>query len=61
MRHEFLNLPDNISAEEVARIVSETTSEDSWITKLVKNVVFQKNDLKEKARIESKNKRAIGA
>jgi hypothetical protein len=58
--HEFINLPENITAEEVARLINETSSNESWIKNLVKNTVFQKLDLTEKARIESKNRRARG-
>lgn len=58
--HEFLNLPENISEAELVRLINESTSDESWIKKLVKNVVFQKLDLREKAKIEGKNKRAKG-
>lgn len=58
--HDFVNLPENISADEVARLIHESTDDESWIRKLVQNVKFQKADLKEKLRIEGKNNRARG-
>lgn len=58
--HEFLNLPPNIDEEEVARIVNETSTDDSWIKKLVQNRRFQKWDLKEKARLNGRDARARG-
>ena len=60
IKHEFVNLPENISAEEVARLINEVPDDEGWIKKLVKNVVFQKWDLKEKGRLESKQNRARG-
>lgn len=58
--HEFLNLPPNIDEEEVARIVNETSDDESWIKKLVQNSRFQKWDLKEKARLNGRDARARG-
>ena len=58
--HEFINLPDTVSAKEVAKLINDSTNEDSWIKNLVQNNVFQKWDLKEKARIEGKTRRARG-
>lgn len=58
--HKFINLPDTVSAEEVARLINDTPDDDTWIKKLVRNVRFQKWDLKEKAKIERRNNRAIG-
>ncbi len=59
--HDFLNLPEGITAEEVAKLIDETTVSDSFIKKLVSSKLFQKLDLKQKATIERKNNRAIGA
>ena len=58
--HEFVNLPDNITAEEIARLINDIPDDEGWIKKLVKNVVFQKWDLKEKGRLEAKQNRARG-
>lgn len=58
--HEFVNLPENISAEEVARLINDVPDDENWIKNLVRNVRFQKWDLKEKARLEAKNNRARG-
>ena len=58
--HEFLNLPENITASELASLINDLPENENWIKKLVKNVIFQKWDLKEKARLESKQKRARG-
>lgn len=58
--HDFLNLPEGITAEEIAKIVAETTNSENWIKKLVQNIRFQKYDLKEKTRLKAKKSRAIG-
>ena len=58
--HEFVNLPDNITAEELSRLINDIPNDEGWIKKLVKNVVFQKWDLKEKGRLEAKQNRARG-
>ena len=58
--HEFINLPEGVTAEELARLINDVPESENWIKKLVKNTVFQKWDLKEKARIEAKNNRARG-
>ncbi|WP_405296347.1 hypothetical protein [Methanobrevibacter sp.] len=60
IKHEFVNLPENISAEEVARLINDVPDDEGWIKKLVKNVVFQKWDAKEKGRLEAKQNRARG-
>ena len=58
--HDFLNLPENITASELARLINDLPEDENWIKKLVKNVIFQKWDLKEKARLERKANRAKG-
>lgn len=58
--HDFINLPDGVSADEVANIVSKTTADENWIKKLVQNIRFQKYDLKEKAKLNAKQARARG-
>lgn len=58
--HEFKNLPEGVDESEVARIVKETTHDDSWIKTLVNNATFQKADSKAKTRIDRKVQRAKG-
>lgn len=62
--HRFIDLPDSISAEEVARLINEAPEDDNWLIKLIRLLVkdrnFQDLDLKEKLKIERKNKRARG-
>ena len=58
--HDFLNLPEGITADEIARLIQDAPNDEGWIKKLVKNVIFQKWDLKEKARLEGKANRARG-
>ena len=60
VHHEFENLPEHMDEAEVARIINETTNSHDWIKKLVKNNLFQKWDLKEKFRIETKKNRVRG-
>lgn len=47
LKHEFINLPDNIS-EEVVRLLKESTSDTSWLKSLVNNLDFQELDRKVK-------------
>lgn len=58
--HEFKNLPKGVNAEEVARIVNETTSSDDWQKKLANSVAFQSEDNKVKTRLQRKQVRAKG-
>lgn len=58
--HKFIDLPEGVSAEEVARLINETTSSDGWVKKLANNIRFQLEDLKAKSKIESKQKRSRG-
>ena len=58
--HDLRNVPNGVSAEEVASIVEKSTTSDDFIKKLVANSVFQKYDLKIKSNITSKNNRARG-
>ena len=59
--HEFKNLPKGVSAEEVARIVNETTSSEDWQKNLANSVAFQSEDDKVKTRLKRKLTRAKGA
>ena len=62
--HKFIDLPEGISAEEVARLINEAPEDENWLIKLIKLLVKDKNfqnlDLKEKLKIERRNKRARG-
>lgn len=58
--HDFKNLPDGITAEEVAALIEKSTTNDTFIKKLAQNPVFQKWDLKTKNVLENKNNRARG-
>lgn len=58
--HKFIDLPEGVSAEEVARLINETTSSDNWIKSLANNLRFQLADLKAKSKIEGKQKRSRG-
>lgn len=58
--HKFIDLPEGVSAEEVARLINETTSSDNWIKSLANNIRFQLADLKAKSKIEGKQKRSRG-
>ncbi|WP_295588806.1 hypothetical protein [uncultured Methanobrevibacter sp.] len=62
--HKFIDLPDSVSAEEVARLINDAPEDDNWLIKLIKLLVknkdFQNWDLREKGRLEAKNIRAGG-
>lgn len=62
--HKFIDLPENISAEEVARLINEAPEDDNWLLKLIKKIVRDKNfqnlDLKQKSVLDGKNRRARG-
>ncbi|DBA59609.1 TPA_asm: tail tape measure protein [Methanobrevibacter gottschalkii virus vir075] len=62
--HKFIDLPENVSAAEVARLINEAPEDENWLIKLIKLLVkdknFQNMDLKEKIRINKKNARAGG-
>ena len=58
--HDFKNLPEGVTAEEIAKLVEESTTNENFIKKLAQNPVFQKWDLKTKGLLEAKNNRARG-
>ena len=41
-------------------LINDAPDDENWIKSLVRNLKFQKWDLKEKARLEAKNNRAKG-
>lgn len=60
VQHEFLNLPDNISEEEIARLLNEAPEDSSWLKKLVTNMDFQELDQKVKSKLKFRENRAQG-
>ena len=58
--HDLRNLPDNITAGDVARIVEETASSESFAKNLARNMSFQEYDLSVKQRITARGNRARG-
>ena len=58
--HDFKNLPEGISAEEVAKIVENSATNDNFVKKLVKYARFQELDSIEKTRLEKRKNRAKG-
>ena len=60
LTHDFRNLPNGVTAEEVARIVQDSTTDDSFVKKLANNITFQQEDRKVKAVLTAKNNRAKG-
>jgi hypothetical protein len=60
LTHDFRNLPNGVTAEEVARIVQDSTTDDSFVKKLANNITFQREDSKVKAVLTAKNNRARG-
>jgi len=60
LTHDFRYLPNGVTAEEVARIVQDSTTDDSFVKKLANNITFQREDSKVKAVLTAKNNRARG-
>lgn len=60
IEHDFSNLPNGVSAEEVARIVNKTASSEAFGRTLAKNQTFQTADSSMKSRISRRNSR-LGA
>jgi len=58
--HEFKNLPDHVSAEDVARYVEKSATNENILKKIAQHPAFQRYDLKEKLRLEKKSNRAKG-
>lgn len=58
--HDFKNLPSGVTAEEVAKIVENSATNDNFVKKLVKYVRFQELDAKEKLKLERRANRAKG-
>ncbi len=58
--HDFRNLPEGISAEEVAKLVEDSTTNEGFLKRIAQHPIFQEYDLREKSRIERQNNRARG-
>lgn len=58
--HEFKDVPEHISEEELAKMVEDSATNENFIKKLVRNIKFQDWDAKEKLRLERKNNRVRG-
>lgn len=59
--YDFKNLPQGVSAEEVAQIVNQTSTTKEFARNLTSNMSFQNYDLKVKDRLSNKTSRARGA
>lgn len=60
LKHEFINIPDSVSEDEVLRLIEESTLSDEFIHKLVNSKLFQNLDLKVKEKIKLKLNRNRG-
>ncbi|MCC7553970.1 MAG: hypothetical protein KO202_05735 [Methanobacteriaceae archaeon] len=58
--HDFLNLPNNISKEEILRLIKNSLGDDKILKALAENTIFQKYDNKEKIRVEKQLRRGQG-
>ena len=54
------NVPESISEEDLARMIAESANDESFVKRLAQNINFQKYDLKEKLKIDRRNKRDTG-
>lgn len=60
LKHEFINLPDNISEEEIVRLINEAPEDAGWLKSLVQNMDFQELDRKIKSKLQFRENRANG-
>lgn len=58
--HDFKHLPDGVSAEDVAKLIEDSATNDNFIKKLVRNIKFQNLDAEEKAKLERRANKAKG-
>ncbi len=58
--HDFTNLPNGVSADEVARIVETSTTSDQFMKMIAENMTFQNQDSKVKFKLNNKVNRARG-
>ena len=54
------NIPEHVDEATIVRMINESTNDEGFVKKIAQNINFQKYDLKEKLKIERKNKRDIG-
>lgn len=57
---DLQNLPEGITADDVAKILDYAATDDKFVKKLAENSTFQKYNIKSQLKIEGKNKRAMG-
>ena len=60
LKHEFIDLPDNISEEEIVRLINEAPEDAGWLKSLVQNMDFQELDRKIKSKLQFRENRANG-
>ena len=57
---DLKNIPDHIDEATLTEMINHSANDESFVKKLAQNMNFQKYDLKEKLKIERKNKRDVG-
>ena len=60
LKHEFINLPDTVSEEEIVRLINEAPEDAGWLKSLVQNMDFQELDRKIKSKLQFRENRANG-
>lgn len=60
LKHEFINLPDTVSEEEIVRLINEAPEDTGWLKSLVQNMDFQELDRKIKSKLQFRENRANG-
>ena len=60
LKHEFINLPDTVSEEEIVRLINEAPEDAGWLKSLVQNMDFQELDRKIKSKLQFRENRAQG-
>ena len=58
--HDLKNVPEGIDEAALAEMLNESTQDESFVKRIAQNMNFQKYDLREKLKIERKNKRDTG-
>lgn len=60
LKHEFIDLPDTVSEEEIVRLINEAPEDAGWLKSLVQNMDFQEMDRKIKSKLQFRENRANG-
>ena len=60
LKHEFIDLPDTVSEEEIVRLINEAPEDAGWLKSLVQNMDFQELDRKIKSKLQFRENRANG-